>query len=71
VTTLVERYQEMGILVNEFNRTVGLLDLVPEVIVAPVVEKLAHVHSLVKRASQQPRVKAAPVAPLISEPIAV
>jgi hypothetical protein len=71
VTTLVERYQEMGLLVNEFNRTVGLLDLVPEVIIAPVVEKLEYIHSLVKRAAKLPRVKEAPIPPLISQPVTV
>ncbi len=60
---LVERFQEVGILVNEFNRTVGLIDLVPEVIVAPVVEKLGFIHSLVRRA-----VRHKPVAPRV-EPI--
>ena len=71
MTNLVERYQEMGLLVNEFNRTVGLLDLVPEIIIAPVVEKLEHIHSLVKRAAKSPRVKEAPIPPLISQPVTV
>jgi len=57
VSTLVERFQEVGILVNEFNRTVGLIDLVPEVVVLPVVAKLEFVHSLVKRAAKAPRAK--------------
>ena len=51
VHPLVERFQEVGILVNEFNRTVGLIDLVPEVIVDPVVEKLDLIHSLVRRSA--------------------
>jgi hypothetical protein len=51
VAPLVERFQEVGILVNEFNRTVGLIDLVPEVILPPVVTKLEFVHGLVKRAA--------------------
>ena len=54
---LVERFQEVGILVNEFNRTVGLIDLVPEVIVDPVVEKLDFIHALVKRSARKPRVQ--------------
>ncbi|MEX0643186.1 MAG: putative zinc-binding metallopeptidase [Pirellulales bacterium] len=47
VAPLVERYQEVGVLVNEFNRTVGLFDLVPEVVVRPVVAKLDFIHALV------------------------
>jgi hypothetical protein len=64
VTSLVERYQEVGILVNEFNRTVGLIDLVPEIIVAPVVEKLAFIHTLLKRAAG-PKSRAPEVAPAV------
>jgi hypothetical protein len=52
VKPLVERYQEIGILVNEFNRAVGLLDLVPEVVLDPVVTKLEFIHSLVRRAAR-------------------
>jgi hypothetical protein len=57
VQQLVEHFQEVGILVNEFNRTVGLIDLVPEVVVPPVVAKLDFVHSLVKRAARRPQIK--------------
>jgi hypothetical protein len=55
VRPLVERYQEIGILENEFNRTMGLIDLVPEVIAASVVEKLEFVHKLVKSAASPRR----------------
>lgn len=58
VEPLVERFQEVGILVNEFNRTVGLVDLVPEVVVTPVIAKLEFIHKLVKRAARAPRVAA-------------
>ena len=40
------RHQQLGIALNEINRSMGLLDLVPEVFVPPVVEKLRYVHSL-------------------------
>jgi hypothetical protein len=52
VKPLVERYQEVGILVNEFNRAVGLIDLVPEVVLDAVVTKLEFIHSLVRRAAR-------------------
>lgn len=51
VQPLVERFQEVGILVNEFNRTAGLIDLVPEVIIQPVANKLEFIHRLVNQAS--------------------
>lgn len=60
VVPLVERFQELGILVNEFNRTIGLIDLVPEVIVAPVIAKLEYIHKLVKRAAHPPRIPPPP-----------
>lgn len=43
---LLNRYQELGFLANEWNRDIGLLDLVPEVFVAPAIEKLIFVHQL-------------------------
>lgn len=39
-------YQQIGISMNEMTRSIGLVDLVPEVFVSPVVEKLRFVHEL-------------------------
>lgn len=41
---MVDRYRLLGIVFNEINREMGLLDLVPEVITEPIVEKLGFVH---------------------------
>jgi hypothetical protein len=43
----VYAYQQLGIIVNELNRCMGILDLVPEVIAPPVVDKLDYIHELV------------------------
>ncbi len=43
---MVRRYQQLGVALNEVNRSMGLLDLVPEVFVKPVVEKLRFIHNL-------------------------
>ena len=73
VAPLVERFQEVGILVNEFNRTMGLLDLVPEVVIAPVVPKLEFIHKLLKAAADRegtpaaPQVAADPIPVLLQE----
>jgi hypothetical protein len=40
------QYQSVGIMANEWNRDMGLLDLVPEVFVEPVRKKLHFVHRL-------------------------
>jgi hypothetical protein len=44
---MVVRYQQLGVALNEINRDFGLLDIVPEIFVPAVVEKLRYVHSLV------------------------
>jgi hypothetical protein len=46
---MIVRYQELGLALNELNRGMGLLDLVPEVFVPPVVEKLRLIHHLVQQ----------------------
>ena len=40
-------YQQLGIAMNEMNRSMGLLDLMPEVLVTPVIEKLRYIHQRV------------------------
>ena len=47
VDVLVKCYQQLGVFFNEINRTMGLTDLVPEVIAPPAVEKIGFVHRLV------------------------
>ncbi|MGD9647628.1 MAG: putative zinc-binding metallopeptidase [Pirellulales bacterium] len=48
IDPMIERYQELGIALNEFNRGMGLLDVVPEVFVPAVVDKLRFIHKLVR-----------------------
>ncbi len=45
---LAARYRHLGVLLNELNRAVGLIDLAPDVLVPAVVEKLRFVHRLVR-----------------------
>jgi hypothetical protein len=71
VQPLVERFQEIGILVNEFNRAAGLIDLVPDVVVTPVAQKLEFIHALVKRAARPNRVKVQPHPPRVQQTPAV
>jgi hypothetical protein len=47
---MILQYKVLGVGMNEVNRTMGLLDLVPEVFVEPVREKMRYVHDLVKGA---------------------
>ena len=50
--TMVDRYVHLGVVLNEMNRAMGLLDLVPEIFAAPIVAKLSFIHDLVKTASK-------------------
>lgn len=47
VISMVTEYQRLGIIFNEVSRSFGLLDIVPEIFVSPVVEKLEFIHRLV------------------------
>jgi len=53
VEPMMKRYQQLGVALNEINRSMGLLDLVPEVIVPPVVEKLRYTHNLVRAGHEE------------------
>lgn len=48
----VETYVRLGMLLNELNRTMGLIDFLPEVVVPAVVDKLGFVHDIIADASQ-------------------
>jgi hypothetical protein len=47
---MVARYLDLGMKINEINRTLGLTDLVPEVFSRPVLEKMRYIHQLIKNA---------------------
>lgn len=64
---MVQRFREVGLAMNEMNRTMGLVDLLPVVPVAAVVEKLRFVHQLV-RESALPTAAACP--PVLHPPSA-
>ena len=43
---MLDAYKKLGIALNEMNRTIGLLDFLPEVFAKPIREKLRFIHSL-------------------------
>lgn len=47
---MVIRLQQLSLSLNEMNRNQGLPDVVPEVLVTPVVEKLRYIHKIIQRA---------------------
>lgn len=47
---MVDEYIRLGVLLNEMNRAMGLLDLVPEVFGPVVVKKMQFVHDLLRAA---------------------
>jgi hypothetical protein len=71
--SMIRRYQQLGIALNEMNRTMGLLDVVPEVFVPPVVEKMRWIHELVQQGRAengilQPQIESVDVGRVNSEP---
>ncbi len=50
---MLARYQDLGVAFNEINRNMGLLDVVPEVFVVPVIAKLGFIHQLVRLARSE------------------
>ncbi len=52
VDTLVSAYIGLGLQLNEINREMGLLDVVPEVLVEPVRRKLGFIDALVRAAAR-------------------
>ena len=49
---MLSQYKTLGVGMNEINRSMGLLDLVPEVLVTPVREKMRYIHELVAAAKR-------------------
>ena len=48
---LIQAYQRLGLVLNEMNRAMGLLDLMPEVLAPPVEEKLRFIHQFIRQTS--------------------
>jgi len=51
----LKAYREIGVMANEFNRDIGLLDLVPEVFTKPVIDKLRFMHDLKTITAKAPK----------------
>jgi len=47
---MISAYKQLGILLNEMNRTLGLIDFIPEVFTPAVVNKLRFIHQLLRAA---------------------
>ena len=47
LAAMISRYQQLGMALNEMNRSMGMLDIVPEVFAPPVIKKLHFIHELV------------------------
>lgn len=46
---MVTQYQQLGVALNELNRSIGTLDVVPEVVSSGVKEKMRFIHEVVTR----------------------
>lgn len=50
---IAKKYVELGLLFNEINRAMGLIDLVPEVFTPAVLVKIQFIHNLLRSAARQ------------------
>jgi hypothetical protein len=48
--SMVVSYLQLGIKVNEVNRAMGLMDILPEIFTQPVLQKLKYIHQLIHKA---------------------
>jgi hypothetical protein len=53
LATMLDEYVRLGLVVNEMNRAMGLMDLVPEVFTTATTGKLEFVHGLVRRSAER------------------
>lgn len=51
LSEMVSHYIKLGVLLNEMNRAMGLIDYVPEILVPPVVTKMQYIHDLLRNAA--------------------
>lgn len=58
---MVDRYIHLGIVLNEMNRALGLLDFVPEVFTPPIVAKMQFVHELLAQAGGRVGIPGSPL----------
>ncbi|WP_110687427.1 zinc-binding metallopeptidase family protein [Salinicola aestuarinus] len=49
IDKMIVAFQEVGVAINELNREMGLVDILPVVITPTIRDKLAYVHDLVER----------------------
>jgi len=58
LSVMVKSYIKLGVLLNEMNRAMGLIDYVPEILVPPVAVKMQWIHDLLRNAAQPPSTEA-------------
>ncbi len=68
VAPMVAQFLEVGVLGNEINRTMGLIDLAPKLVVPPVVEKLEFIHKVVKSGVKKQCKQSGATPPIEHEP---
>ncbi len=53
--SMLARYTDLSLKVNEVNRSLGLPDLFPETFSAPVIQKMSYIHHLIKKHRTRPK----------------
>lgn len=50
---MISTYHQLGVGLNEMSRTMGLLDLMPDILIGPVIEKMRLIHDLCQDEQQK------------------
>ncbi|MFT4821294.1 MAG: hypothetical protein ACI8PP_003156 [Candidatus Pseudothioglobus sp.] len=48
IEQMIKRYCRLGVILNEMNRSMGLIDLAPDILAGPIEYKLAFIHHLLR-----------------------
>jgi hypothetical protein len=48
IEEMLKRYSQLGVVLNEMNRAMGLIDLAPDILAGPIENKLAFIHHLLR-----------------------
>jgi len=64
IDTMISTYQRIGIVANELNRDMGMVDLVPELFIEPIIEKMRFIH-LLAQTTQRHSINAEPSLELV------
>ena len=64
IEQMIKHYSRLGVVLNEMNRSMGLIDLAPDIFAGPIENKLAFIHHLLRN-NVKPSARALPAKPSV------